>query len=50
LQWGGGKPRSINHCFVVATLQNLIHKDAIDLENVQGNKKNENGRFTRHQN
>lgn len=33
---------------VVATLQNFIHKDTIDLENVQGNK--EKGEFTRRQN
>jgi hypothetical protein len=30
---------------VVATLQNFIHKDTIDLENVQGNKKKEKGEF-----
>jgi hypothetical protein len=35
---------------LVATLQNFIHKDIVDLENAQGNKKKKKGEFTRHQN
>jgi hypothetical protein len=34
---------------IVATLQNFIHKDTVDLENVQGNKKKEKGEFIGHQ-
>jgi len=32
------------------TLQNFNHKNTLDLENVQGNKKKEKGEFTGRQN
>jgi len=31
---------------VVGTLQNFIHNNIVDLENVQGNKKKEKGEIT----
>jgi hypothetical protein len=32
------------------TLQNFIHNNIVNLENVQGNKKKEKGEFIGHQN
>jgi hypothetical protein len=45
-----GVTTNVGWLLVVGTLQNFIHNNIVDLENVQGNKKKEKGEFTRCQN
>jgi len=45
-----GVKTNVGWLLVVGTLQNFIHNNIVNLENVQGNKKKEKGEFIGHQN